>query len=86
MVVGLVILAVDASKSLDAGEWRTDSLLVLLQSPRVEHLLPTDFGAWLHHPRSLKMLHPPIVYVLDTVPQWLVCLVTGALIVWRVLK
>ena len=31
-------------------------------------------------------LNPPVVYVLDVIPQWLVCLVLGSFIVWKALK
>ena len=86
IVLGLTILAVDTARSLDASEWRSDSLLDLLKSPHVESFLPEDFVAWLQHPRSLKALHPPVVYVLDTIAQWLVCLVLGTFIVWKALK
>ena len=86
IVLGLTILTVDTARSLDAGEWRSDSVLDLLKSPHAELFLPEDFVGWLQHPRSLKALHPPVVYVLDTIAQWLVCLGLGSFIVWKALK
>jgi hypothetical protein len=86
IVLGLTILGLDIARSLDAGEWRSDTLLDLLTAPRAESFLPADFWAWLQHPRSLKIMHPPVVYVLDIIPQWLVCVALGGLIVWKALK
>ena len=86
IVLGLTILTVDIARSLNGGEWRSDSLLDLLKSSHTESFLPEDFVAWLQHPRSLKALHPPVVYVLDTIAQWLVCLVLGTFIVLKALK
>jgi hypothetical protein len=86
IVLGITFLGLDIARSLDAGEWRSDMLLDLLKAPRVESFLPEDFVAWLQHPRSLKVIHPPVVYVLDIIPQWLVCVALGGLIVWKALK
>jgi hypothetical protein len=86
IALGLVVLGADASKALDSGQWHNESLLDLLQSRSVAPYLAEDFAAWLRHPRDLKGLQPPVVFVLDTIPQWLVCVVLGGLIVWKALK
>lgn len=86
VVLGLVIVGADISKWMDTGDWRSDSLLDLLRSPRVEPYLPEDFTLWLRHPRSLQFLHPGVVFMLDAVTQWVLCLALGAFIVWKGLK
>ena len=86
IVLGFGMLGIDASNAIDSGVWRSDSLLDLLTSPQVRPMLLEDFAAWLEHPRSLKDLHPPVVFLLDSIAQWFVCLGVGGLIVWRGLR
>ena len=85
VILGLGIVGLDAAKAVDSGEWRSDSLLDLLTSPRMQWILPTDLVGWLEHPRSLKTIHPPVVFLLDAVAQWFVYLGLGGFIVWKAL-
>ena len=83
IVFALATVGADISRWTNSGEWRTDSLLDGLRSPTLDPVVPEDFAAWLQHPRSLKILHAPTIFLLDAVPQWIACLVVGAFIAWR---
>ena len=85
IVLGLGIVSFDVMKWFEAGQWRSKSMLDLFSSGPIARVAP-DVSGWLDHPRSFRSLQPPVVFVLEGLPQWAFCLGLGGLIVWRALR
>ena len=87
IVLGLVMLVVDAVSGKPSRGALGDSLYDLLTSPWMDQIVVLDdLAGWLRHPRELRFLNGPITYLLDLVPQSIALIVVGAVIVWKGLK
>jgi hypothetical protein len=84
--LGLAMLVIDIMTSQESGGWRERSLYDLLTSRWMNVIILQDFADWLRRPHTLAFLNPPVVFVLDLIPQSLALIALGSLIVWRALR